>query len=169
MHVACRDGNTELVQYFLQLLKPSNKWRILCNDFTDLSGDSLIHCARTKEIAKIILDFASADSTREKFHMFLCHAKGISEETVLHTASRKGRLDVLHYILSNYAIAHTKLVYIEDTHKNSPLHMAKKSDIVQCLLSFIPAEKIDNFIWKPNNDQQTVVHNAAQTGRTDVV
>lgn len=166
LHQACREGKADVVGYLLSLCTPQNKWDNLLGHYRE--GYTPLHCAKTSEIAKMLIVTAKQDGSEEKLEDFVLAREVISGESVLHTASRKGRADVVLYLVALEPFG-KQLLATKDTHNNTPLHMAHDAEVAEAIMDAIDEADRFRYIAQVNETNQTVLHYSSQHGRISVI
>lgn len=171
LHQACREGKTDVVRYLLSLCTPTNKWDYLLGFCADWYTP--LHCAKTSEIGTMLIEFASKDGKDDRYQDFICGKRATTGETALHTASRKGRLDVVLLLVSleSYGKQLVKTTADDFTisGNNTPLHMARNAGIADIIIKAIDATDRLAYVETVNDSNQTVLHYASQRGRATVI
>lgn len=160
LHMACRCGNLEAVNYLL--LHADIKI-----DAKDKNNDTPLHEAclhKDKKIVKQLLE-----KMKEKgLTIYKGNKSGL---TPLHLACREGHLEVVELLLDHCGSGYATLITAKDNEDATPLHLAcqnvnekKAKSIVQKLLSY---ESTD--ILARDKYGITPIHITAQYGHTSVM
>lgn len=171
LHVACWKGKPDLVKYYLSLVEFGKEFNMLYNELiaTGLFNGTLLHFARTREVARIVEEFVRERCREDQTNEFISYAGGFDRETALHTASKQGRTGVVKYLLTLDEPMRSRLINAKDRMKSFPLHMSRNRRIAKSLLSAIPADQRISYMEATNDAKQTPLLYAAQTGRSEVV
>lgn len=159
LHKAAESGKTGIVDYFCSLSLTDDELLFK----TDSGSMTLLHYAKNREIAELFV--MAVKSQRQKEFVL-----SVDEDlwSVLHKAAFAGATEIVEYLCGLYA-NFDELTLKKDKHKNTALHYAQNREIAELLIMSTTAEKRRDLILSVDENQFTVLHNAAIRGRTDIV
>ena len=167
-------GKDDLVRYYLSLIdEPRNRLEVMCEDLVvdKVFNHTLLHLARTRQVARTIIEYVSKGTSEKEVNKLMTYSEGFEQETALHTASKRGRVAVVNFLLSFKEPLRSRLVNAKDRMHNTPLHLSRNSNITKSILRAMlgTGAELKNCIEIRNTAGESPIHSACQMGRTEVV
>jgi len=160
LHRAAENGRSNIVEYICSLY-PNHEELLLKKDKFCMT---VLHYARNREVAEHLVK-AVAPEKRKEFLSFVDD----HQSTVLHLAASSGAADIIKYLCGLCQLANDELVLSKDCYGNTALHYAVNREIGETLVKSVTPERKRELILSVDENQFTVLHNAAIRGRTDIV
>ena len=125
-------------------------------------GNTPLHCARTPEVARAIVD--ALWDTGERLDPYVSE-KNSRQQTIFHTASIAGRKEVIRYLkkVISYKTVND-LTKLTDDEGNTALHYAGYGQLAKILISAVHKNERKDFLFYRNSHGHTALDEATTEG-----
>jgi len=165
LHKASDENRTNIVAYICGMGLPESFITKM-----DELGRTALHYAGSEAIAQLLLETVASGRRKDFLLMSDDDLENDADMcTALHIAAEKSRMDVVKY-LCTISLPDDELLLKRDAYGQTALHYAGTREIAEMLFNFVAGEKRKKYLTAYHKERKhTVLHKAADDGRTEVV